>query len=235
MRGRIIITRVAVLGGGAGLTVAGLLSTAGAAGAATTIVPHTPTPACQVSSAQCFELVNAVAANNDDFTPTSDSATSVIGPVQQGAPVYTRQNANLLNGNQDFTFSVEGTVPFFGPGDYNFTNFDRTHWAGRLIVQNEVTPFGNDAAGLCENIGIRSHVATLQPCDGRPGEAFILTSSNVAGTGSSHSGYSYLVSVRKAANLARHDVLLGNDSGFGQVSVGRALNGAHNSQWAALP
>lgn len=236
MRG--FITRVTILGGGAVLAVAGVLSTAGAAGAATTSVPHTPTAGCQVASINCAEVVNAVSATNDDFNPLADSAMSVIGgpPPAQGDPVFTRQNANLLNGNQDLTFSVVTTVPFFfGDAGYGLTAFDRSHFGGDLIVQNEVTPFGNDQLGLCENIGIKSHAMSLQPCDGRKGEAFILATHGLLGTGTTHAGYSYLISVRQAANLARHDVLIGNDSGFGQVTVGRALNGAHNTQWAALP
>jgi hypothetical protein len=52
-------------------------------------------------------------------------------------------------------------------------------------------------------------------------------------------GYRYIVSVRQANNLARHQLLTADDTGFGRVFVTGGVRHspgvATNQMWSALP
>lgn len=212
----------------------GLLATTGAS-AAPMPSPHDSTAGCQASSSGCAEPVVAVSqTSGTDFVPANDAAMTVQ-PTRQ---VFTRQNNALDNGSQDFDLVTIGHVPFFGAGSYGFTSFDRSHWAGRPIVQAEWTPFGSDS-GWCVNIGRNSQLGNLAPCGTGGGQAFIL-SHNVPGVNAPGVlNYTFVINVRQANLLARHRLLTASDTGFGQVSDSRAINhspGVATAQmWSSLP
>lgn len=209
------------------------LAMAPSAGASTQLVPHNSTAACQTQPG-CNEPVVAVSQDGNDFIQSHDAALTVFPDNTVG----TRIRNGLDNGTQDFTFSFVETVPASGPGSYGFTTFDNNHYAGQPVVQEEWTPFAQDT-GQCVNIGHTSHLASLQPCGTGKGQAFILTTNVPTLNPPGAPGYRYIVSVRQANNLARHQLLTADDTGFGRVFVTGGVRHspgvATNQMWSALP
>jgi hypothetical protein len=217
-------------------TVVGLAAPAMASSTPPPVKPKLSTIACQVTSPTCNEPVVAISqTSGTDFVPADDAALSVVSLGR----VFTRPNNALDNGTQDWTFVRVDRVPFFfGSGSYGFTSFDRNHYGGRFVYQLEWTPFGQDT-GRCLNIRSLSHLAYLANCDGRFGEAFIVTTSVPGLNPPGAINYVFALSVRQASTLARHQLLTANDTGFGQVTVARAINHspgvATQQMWSTLP
>jgi hypothetical protein len=240
MQGRRIIRRAA-LGAVAAVAVAApLAAVAAPAGAAAQTGPRDSTASCQAQPG-CNEPVVAVAQGGGtaaDFTQADDAGLTAQGGTA-GAQIYTRINNGRDDGSQDWRVNFVGTVPASGAGDYGFTAFDNAHYAGAPIVEEQWTPFGNGSADLCANIGVRSHLASLQPCDARKGEAYILTRFGTNLLPPASGAYAYILSVRHAADLSRHQLLTADDSGFGRVSVASGVlhspGAATNQMWSALP
>jgi hypothetical protein len=199
------------------------------------VTPKNSTAGCQVTSIDCNEPVVAVSqTSGTDFVQADDAALTAMA----GNVLGTRQNNGVDNGTQDFSLVEVETVPSSGHGSYGFTNFDRTHWAGQPVDQEEWTPNGTDS-GMCADITRTTHVAVLQPCGTGAGQAFIVT-RNVPGINSpANLAYSFLVNARQVNNLQRHLLATASDTGFGQVTGQRAINhspGAATAQmWSALP
>lgn len=186
------------------------------------------TPACQTDPT-CFEPVVAVSqTSGNDFVQSADAALSAVS-----GQVWTRIRNSLGDGTQDWRFSFVGTVPFAGPGDFGFTNFDNLHYGGRPIIQIERNPFGRDT-GRCANITRLSHLGVIQDCGTGKGQFFILTPS-APGLTSPPAGYRFIVNVRQASNLQHHLLVTAQQDGFGQVNAIRGINGLHEQMWSALP
>lgn len=219
-----------------------ILLTAAGASAATAKPPpkpvFAPTIACQVTApGTCDEPVVAIAqTSGNDFVPADDAALSVF----TGGTVFTRPNNSVDNGSQDWQFVQVDTVPlFFGSGSYGFTAFDRSHYGLDRVYQLQWIPRGDDSQNLCLNIGFTSHLARLADCDGRKGEAFIVTTHVPGLTPPGAPGYVSALSVRRAGTTARHQLLTANDTGFGQVFVANKIlhsPGVATAQmWSAIP
>lgn len=170
--------------------------------------------------------------SNNDFDPLSDAALTT-----NGSSVTTRINNSVDNGSQDWTANIDGHVPFFGSGDYGFTSFDRSHWAGRPYISEEWTPFGQ-STGKCLNLRYSDKTGWLAPCDGRRGEEFIISTQVPTVFPPGAPGYRFAISVRHSPNVARHLLLTANDLGFGIVfganPVHHSAGVATNQMWNAI-
>lgn len=205
----------------------------GGAAPALAAPPPAPTAACQITSPICNEPVVAIAqTSGNDFVPEDDAALTA-----GRSAVSTRINNSVDNGTQDWTANIDGFVPHHGAGDYNFTAFDRLHWAGRPYISEEWTPFGQ-STGLCLNLRSSDNKGVLSPCDGRKGEEFIISSQVPTVFPPASSDYKFAISVRHSANTARHKLLTANDLGFGQVfganPVHHSPGTATNQMWSAI-
>jgi len=206
--------------------------------------PHTSTPACQVTSSQCAEPVEAqapLAALN--YVRAADAGLT--------AHPFTRNismdpNNNRQDGRQDWTWQQEGTVPMpgGGRGGFGFSAFDRANYGGLGVFELEWTPRGDDSNLCAQDTALNKIV--LRPCSGRVPQAFIVTFGSlplVPAPG--HAGYAYALNARQphGAQLptAQHHYCLTGTPGavVGLVHAARcrstgAATGT-DQQWSALP
>jgi hypothetical protein len=214
---------------GSGALAAALVGAASPAGASThPVSPKDATLSCQTDP-NCFEPVVAVSqTSGTDFTPPNDAALSVVG-----SQLWTRTRNSLQDGTQDFGNISVGTVPSSGPGDYGFTAFDNSHYAGDQLVQITSRPFAQDT-GNCGNITKTTHLGVVQPCGTGLGQVFILAPT-APGLTSPPSGYHFMISVRHANNLQRHLLVTAQQDGSGQISAINGHSGLHEQMWSQLP
>ena len=123
-----------------------------------------------------LQLRRAVAANNNDFDPIDDAAATVQVPEPR-TPIFSRINASLNDGSQDFSY-----IGRDGP-----SLFPTSFWTGvrrrqlrrsRNRQRPESNLFGR-SSGFCMNVGAKSRQGC--PCSrahGRRGEDIIMAAAS---------------------------------------------------------
>jgi hypothetical protein len=233
-------TALAVTAAAAAVLATAALSAPALAGAR----PHTATPACQVSSGNCAEPVEAQAPlavlNYQRFADAGLTAHPVTTNVTMDP------NNNRQDGRQDWTFQQEGVVPMpgGGRGGFGFTAFDRQNYGGRPVFELEWTPRGEDT-GLCAHDTWTLRVQ-LRPCNGRVHQAWIVIFGALPLVPPPGSGfYAYALNAqqphgRQLPTAQHHYCLTGTPGAVvGYVTAARCRStGAStgtDQQWASLP
>jgi hypothetical protein len=215
-----------------------------ASGPATAAVhPHNATNACQVTSPNCAEPVEAqsvIAALN--YIRAADAGLTAKPGTGN---VALDPNNNRQDGRQDWTFQQEATVPNpgGGRGGFGFTAFDRFNYGGDPVYELEWTPFGAES-GLCAQQTWDLRIV-LRPCSGRVPQAWIVTRNIPLVPPPGSPFYSYALNARQPHGrqlpTAQHHYCLTGTPGAvaGRATAARcrstgALTGT-DQQWAALP
>jgi len=225
------------------LAAAAALPALAAAPALASAHPHTATNACQVTSTDCAEPVEAQAPLAAlDYVRIADAGLT--------AHPFTRNitidpNNNRQDGRQDWTFAREGTVPSpgGGRGGFGFTAFDRFNYGGAGVFELEWTPFGNES-GLCAHQTWDLRVV-LRPCSGRVPQAWIIVTSAPLLPAPGSPFYTYALNARQPHGrqlpTAQHHYCLTGTPGAvaGPVTAARCRALGHatgtDQQWSALP
>ena len=218
---------------------------ASSAPALATARPHTATNACQVTTTQCAEPVEAQAPLAVlNYTRPADAGLTAR-PFTLGRPLSIDPNNNRQDGRQDWTFQQEGTVPMpgGGRGGFGFSAFDRANYGGDPVFELEWTPFGNDS-GLCAHQTWDLQVV-LRPCNGRVRQAWIVTRHIPLVPAPGSPFYTYALNAhqpqgRQLPTAQHHYCLTGTPGAVaGHVTAARCRsNGATtgtDQQWSALP
>lgn len=203
----------------------------------------TATAACQVENPNCTEPVEAqspLAADN--YVQIDDAAVTASGGY-----VTINPNNNAQDGSQDWVWAAEGYVPPPGGGDggFGFTTFDNANYAFDPVFEIEWTPFGIDS-GQCAQL-TRYNQVVIRPCNGHPGQAWIVTTHMPLVPSPGAPGYVYALSANQenratgqSATAQHHYCLTGtNGAVSGIMTASRCRsNGTKtgtDQQFGALP